>query len=112
MMNDSSDNRVKELLDLAIERTCSDADRKELVQLIEKNPRKWREIIKQLFVHSLLQWQSEDIGEDLKAEPATASDVQHLNEPAVPRQRYTGRLSMAAAAVLLCVGSYAGWQIF
>jgi hypothetical protein len=111
-MNDPADHRLKELLDLAIERTCSDADRKELAQFVEKNPRKWREIINQLFVHSLLQWQTEDIGEDLRAQPATASDTQRTHGPVGSTQRHTGRLWLAAAAVLLCAGSYAGWQIF
>ena len=110
-MNDSSDDRLKQLLDMAIERSCTDAEQQELVQLLEENPARRRAVIDQLFVHSLLQWQSEDISDELEALRHAAPECQIPGEAFRPKARsFSHPWLWAAAAVLLCAACYGGWQ--
>ena len=112
-MNESPEIRIKQLLDVAMERSCSDQERAELAQLLEENPEPRRTIVEQLFVHSLLQWQSEDISEELESLKIASTENQLSETQSKSSWRQASRLSMwAAATLLLCAAGLVGWQAF
>jgi hypothetical protein len=113
-MNDSSDDRLQQLLDIAIEHSCSEAERQELARLLEQDAERRRTVIEQLFVHSLLQWQSEDISEELQALKLTATghDTSDVSAMTPGRRSATSVWIWAAAALLFFATGMAGWQAF
>src|SRR5260221_14742101 len=103
-MNESSEARLQQLLDVALEPSCSDAERQELAYLLEQSSEPRRTVVEQLFVHSLLQGQSEDISEELEALKLTAADSQAsgIGSP-IPRRLRPGPLWLRVAAEdLIC----------
>src|SRR5258705_13835186 len=113
-MNESSEVRLQQLLDVALERSCSDAERQELAHLLEQSSEPRRTVVEQLFVHSLLQWQSEDISEELEALKLTAaeSQVSAIGSTIPGRLRASPLWMRAAATILICATGLAGWQAF
>ncbi len=115
---DANERRMIELLGLVLDEICTDADREELADLLAARPQFARGIAEEIFVHSLLQWQSEDISECLAME--IAADAAALraeieaaparpNLPA-PRVWRSGAWIWALAATLFIAASLTLWQ--
>jgi hypothetical protein len=113
-MTESSEARLQRLLDLALEPSCSDAERQELARLLDQESEPRRTVVEQLFVHSLLQWQSEDISEELESLKLTATDSQISSTGLTAASRWHASRPWiwAAAAIVLCAAGVAGWQAF
>jgi hypothetical protein len=113
-MNESSEVRLQQLLDATLEQSCSDAERQELAHLLEQSSEPRRTVVEQLFVHSLLQWQSEDISEELESLKLTAADSQAsgIGSTIPGRLRASPLWMRAAATILICAAGLAGWQAF
>jgi ferric-dicitrate binding protein FerR (iron transport regulator) len=109
MMIESSEKRVQQLLETAIEQTCSDAECAELTRILEQHSENRRMTVAQLFVHSLLQWQSEDISKELglpeSAPGANAGlAIQSFDKRPI---RYRRAWLWCAAAILICIAGFA-----
>jgi hypothetical protein len=60
-----SERRIYELIDFVLDGSCTDEQREEFARLIDENPELIKGLTEEVFVHSLLQWQSENISRDL-----------------------------------------------
>ncbi len=108
----SDEQRFAELLSLALDNACSDAERDELAQLAAKHPQLIVESVGEIFTHTLLEWQSEDISECMKLELAASAHDQLKVPRATTALRPTRRLLWRfAAAILLIAIGFGSWQI-
>ncbi len=95
---DGAEKHLQRLLEIVIDGTASDEERREFAKLIEQHPDLTSPLVEQLRTHSLLQWQCHEI--DL-----------HLPKPgdaalsAIPRRRtrriILGSIASIAAAIIL-----------
>ncbi len=51
--------RLQELLDCILDKSYSDAQQQEFIRLMDDNPQWASEVVEQLRMHSLLEWQSD-----------------------------------------------------
>ena len=97
---------------LALDNACSDAERDERAQLAAKHPQLIVESVGEIFTHTLLEWQSEDISECMKLELAASAHDQLKVPRATTALRPTRRLLWRfAAAILLIAIGFGSWQI-
>ena len=112
-MNPSTEKRFQELLDAAMDSSCSDAQRQEFAELIRLHPELVNELVVQLDMHSLLEWQCKEIehrGPSRTAVPAmTASAPASMPGAMRPGRRTSMRMLAAAATVLIAVASLFTW---
>jgi hypothetical protein len=57
---DLCSNRLYELLDYVLDGSCTDDQRSEFSALLDENPESISELTKEVMVHSLLHWRSEE----------------------------------------------------
>jgi len=107
----SAQTRFRELLDGMLDRSSSDSQQKEFVQLLEANPQLNEDLVEDLRTHGLLQWQSTEMGLAAPQPPAvipmsipSESFGSHIFR--IVRSRWT----WAAASILLMVSALIGWQ--
>ena len=55
---DPNERRYEELLSLALDGACSDAEREEFSRLEQENPELALQFVEAVFTHTLLQWQA------------------------------------------------------
>jgi hypothetical protein len=109
--------RFARLLSLVLDGSCTEDDREELAQLVVEHPGFEPELVEALSIHSLLQWQSEDVSSVL-ADISLCNDfavvTSDANSPAPAADRKATplqfRWAWAAAALLLVVGGIWAWQ--
>lgn len=132
----SPEKRLFELLDFVLEGSCTDGQRGVFAQLIEQHQELTPGLAEEVFIHSLLQWQSEDVPSYLadmaplanmdsesnlssagrefsqvlhdQPDSALKKDVAHFSTERSHRK--TGIWLWAVAAALI-VGFVALWQI-
>src|SRR4051794_9284434 len=108
--------QLEKLLSNLLDGRATDEDGDELAKLLNEHPQLMAKFAEELSIHSLLQWQGEDVTGDL-----IACDLASADEPSAPaavetiaiRPAGVGRRSwrLAAAAVAaVCVG--AAWWSF
>jgi len=119
-MTDSR-RRLTELLDFVLDGSCTDDERVEFARLIEENPELIRELAEDVFMHSLLQWQSADVVSDLAETgmSVVADDSQHAKAAGRLRPKFPSapqspsRLKSVwwvVAASLVLVAGFAFWR--
>lgn len=114
---DDSQNRLLQLLDFVLDGSCTDAQREQFARLLEEHRQLTGEIIDEVFVHSLLQWRSESVAQDLAAFglPGTVEDKSSFAPVAPARgatdwsSRPSGRWWWAAAAAVLMIAAVVAW---
>src|SRR5438034_1160434 len=102
--------RFAELLNLALDEGCSDAEREEFARLERENPELLLGFVGTIFTHSLLQWQSADNSECMSLEEAARASEEVIGRPAYRSLRVRRWASTAAAVLALAVGITA-WQL-
>ena len=108
----SAERRFAELLSLALDGACSDAEREEFARLERENPQLAVGFVDTIFTHCLLQWQSEDISECMTLELAANARDEAVERSASQAVRNSRRHFWAAgAAVLLVAAGIAAWQL-
>jgi hypothetical protein len=105
--------RFDDLLEFVLDGSCCDADHEEFARLVDEHPEWLRPLAEEVFVHSLLQWQDEDVSFELEhfglqdeaivAEAATPSEWVSTPGSRSPLPKLQPRLT--AAAVLAIVAS-------
>lgn len=131
----SPEKRLFELLDFVLDGSCTDGQREEFAQLIENNPHLTAGLAEEVFIHSLLQWQSEEVanyladsvplsalGSELVASRAgeggaldssggqTSATVQRDSRSAPGRGRRSRGFWIGIAAAALVASFLALWQ--
>jgi hypothetical protein len=115
----TSERRLDGLIDFVLDGSCTDDERQEFAQLIEEHPELIKGITEEVFVHSLLQWQSESISRDLavyglsELSESQGCDLSSTVEtsPTEASQSLTRRFTIwALAATLLFVSTLVFWQ--
>jgi hypothetical protein len=113
----SEQDRLFELLDCILDRSYSDAQQQEFMQLLEANPQLSEELVEQLRTHSLLEWQGDKMGLAAPRVPAIVPmklPIDSLGSQIfrMVRSRWTvpPRWRWAAAGILLMVCAAVGWQ--
>jgi hypothetical protein len=109
--------RFARLLSLVLDGSCTEDDREELAQLVVEHPGFEPELVEALSIHSLLQWQSEDVSSVL-ADISLCNDAAVLVSKAESPGRTSDRKAIplsfrwkwAAAALLLVFGGTFAWQ--
>jgi hypothetical protein len=116
---DQADSQFYDLLEFVLDGSCSDAQREEFSRLVEANPEWTPRLAEDVFIHSLLQWHSQDVDGDLAA--CCPSDVLQLASgtetmlsewgDSFPRPFTERRSWFWAAAAVLLVAAIGTWQI-
>jgi hypothetical protein len=113
---DAKERRFAELLNLALDGECSDAEREEYARLEREHPDLLLGSVDTIFSHTLLQWQSADNSECMSLEQAArASDEAATEEvsrrPAIWSARIGRRAWAVAAALATVAAGITVWQI-
>lgn len=107
----ANERRYAELLALALDDACSDAEREEFARLERENPRLAVGALDAILTHGLLQWQGEDLSDCLKLEQAAHSQDEALRHAALEVSKPSRGFAWAAlAAGLLVALGVAAWQ--
>lgn len=130
----ASERRLHELIDFVLDGSCTDEQRQEFAQLIDAHPELIKGLAEEVFVHSLLQWQNENITRDLAIfgestafdESASLSSIQSpesngcqlesstslLSRRRIDVRRMTKRslTTWGVAAAILIAGIFLVWQ--
>jgi len=114
---DSPQQRFARLLSVVLDGSCTEDEREELAQLVIEHPGFETELAEELSIHSLLQWQGEDVARDmLEMTLSEVSATCQASDLSMPRAWSGGSVtrrslwSWAAAAVLLVVGGTLTWR--
>ncbi len=134
----ASEIRLQELIDFVLDGSCTDDERQEFSKLIDDHPALIKGLAEEVFIHSLLQWQSENISRDLTvfgvteaglAETgateaslieAVAAEATELSGeiarstpdvPAIRHEAVRRFTTLGIAATVLVSGIYALWQV-
>lgn len=105
--------RLEELIDFVLDGSCTDDERQEFSQLIDDHPELIKGLTEEVFVHSLLQWQSENIERDLAVFGVTEALEAIIPAPLandVKREAMRRFTTLGLAAAILIAGVYAFWQ--
>jgi hypothetical protein len=121
----ATQRRLHELIDFVLDGSCTDDERQEFAQLIDDHPELIKELTEEVFVHSLLQWQTENITRDLAQMDSAL--MEGLNPLAIncgeateapstlPKSGLPINLRLLStwfvAATVAVAGIYALWQI-
>lgn len=117
-----AERRVHELIDFVLDGSCTDEQREEFARLIDENPELIKGLTEEVFVHSLLQWHSENISRDLAvfglgdSEAAEANVCELMADPpatVAPTREQPSRRRMftwALAGMVLLGGLATLWQ--
>lgn len=116
-MNDD-ERRFEAMLDFALDGSFSDAEREEFAQLVDAHPEWTRSLAEELMLHSLLQWQGENVAPDLAffAVPTPQEEhaivVQPASQTSSVRSPFTimQRWLVSAAALALVFSAVLTWQ--
>ncbi|MCA9260387.1 MAG: FecR domain-containing protein, partial [Planctomycetales bacterium] len=93
----SDARRLAQLLELVLDGTCTDDDRVEFASLLERSPKLCDDVARDVFLHSLLQWQSEDIRHELVADhDSIAAPQPAASLPFTTSKRRTATLRVLA----------------
>ena len=115
---ETTQQRFARLLSLVLDGACTEEDREELAQLVVENPGVEPELVEALSIHSLLQWQSEDVSrvladlglhQDVAALARDADSRTHASSPQVIPLPF--RWTWAAAALLLIAFGALAWRV-
>jgi hypothetical protein len=109
---DSVEKLLQVLLDPILDSTGSDADRREISRLIDRNPELMPSLIEQLRIHSFLQWQCHEIRVcdspiSQSADELITDEKSRLGPTIIGRPAWTG---LIAATFIIVVGIVAWWQ--
>jgi ferric-dicitrate binding protein FerR (iron transport regulator) len=102
---DPNERRYEELLSLAIDGACSDAEREEFSRLEQDNPHLALQFVEAVFAHTLLQWKYDDISECMSLEQAAQADDKVRRPLAIRPERYLVREMWAVAAAIVTVAA-------
>ena len=114
---ESLDDQLERLLRTVLDGHCSDDQLQELDQFIAEHPKYAERIVSEVFTHSLLQWQNEDVTHELLAFESAAGARDASNADSASSGSPPGGRTFAflrhpslvwrwvAAAVLMVVGS-------
>jgi hypothetical protein len=108
---DTKERRFAELLNLALDGGCSDAEREEFARLERENPELLLRFVGTIFTHTLLQWQSTDNSECMLLEQAARASEEASERPVIRSVRTRRRTWAAAAAVVSLAVGIAAWQM-
>lgn len=105
--------RFLALLDSVLDGSCSDDERQEFVELVEREHALAPEIVEQLRTHSLLQWQSDQFKVLVAPANETSTDLQPAAQGPVRNRPLSARrlLQLAAAIALVACGALV-WRQF
>ena len=103
------EKRIEELIDFVLDGSCTDEQRQEFSALIDDHPELIKGLANEVFIHSLLLWQCEDITRDLSLVDETQlAPLGSANSPASSRPLsgdWFRRFTTWAVAALLLIGS-------
>lgn len=108
--------RLETLLDVIVDGTCSDDDRREFSQLLEQHPGLTAPLIAQLRTHSLLQWHCSHNNSNVDAAQRAELGLQNgcVVTTKQPRAKRRGIRALgwvaSAAVVLVVVGTLVSWR--
>jgi hypothetical protein len=111
---DDCETRLVNLLDFVLDGSCTDAQREEFARLLEEHRQLTGEIIDGVFIHSLLQWRSENVAHDLATFglPGTVEDKSPASV-AAPAGRAASRSMRswlwAVSAAILAIAAVTTW---
>jgi hypothetical protein len=123
-----NERRLHELIDFVLDGSCTDEQRREFAQIIDEHPELIKGLTQEVFTHSLLQWQSENISRDMAilgesailgeptelcpivptADLQDACNLTYLDRSRKPN--YRRFMAWAIAATLLLSGVYSLWH--
>lgn len=109
------EKRIHELIDFVLDGSCTDKQRQEFAAILDEHPELIKGLASEVFVHSLLLWQREDITRDLSSldkaqtveKGSSALTAESRSESVDGLRRFT---TWAIAAVLLIGGGFVFWQ--
>ena len=106
---DSVQKQFLELLDGALDDSCADGQRERLADLIRQHPQLVDEVINQLRIHSLLQWQCDELrinihafSDGVQSPKSTVGFSRHI--------QFLARGWLWAAAIVILVGVASVWR--
>lgn len=102
--------RLHELIDFVFDGSCTDDEREEFATLIDNHPELIQGLAEEVFIHSLLQWQSESISRDLALIGKAPQEVQHAESADKVGQRTYWLAIWAVAASVLLGTAMLFWQ--
>jgi ferric-dicitrate binding protein FerR (iron transport regulator) len=108
---DAAEKRLKELLDVILDSTATDAQRREFAEAMEKHPELVEPLIIQLRTHSLLQWQCDEIKLNISDAPEAVPSclIETSAVKRSPGRGSLGRLAFIAASLLVAAGALYWW---
>ncbi len=105
--------RLQELIDFVLDGSCTDDERREFSQLIDEHPELIQGLTEEVFIHNLLQWQSENIERDL-AVFGVAEALEAITPPPptndVEREALRRFTTFGLAAAIMIAGVTTIWQ--
>lgn len=109
------EKRIDELLEFVLDGSCADQQRQEFAALVDEHPELIKGLANEVFIHSLLLWQSENISREVHL-----FDESHSTDPSSPGLPIAERpqsgdwlrrtTTWAVAAALLIGGGFVFWQ--
>jgi hypothetical protein len=107
----TAEARFSHLVSLALDGICSDAERDELLSLVEERPELVTGIVDEVVVNSLLLWLGDDVAEELAVFPiAVANDLAGRAPAVEPPHRVRHMFAWALVAAILLSCGVVGWQ--
>jgi hypothetical protein len=112
------ERRFDALLDFALDGSLSDAEQEEFARLVDAHPEWTRGLAEELMLHSLLQWQGENVASDLAFFAVPTTQEEHVNLVHLASQTSSARSPfmilqrwpVLVAALALVVGALLTWQ--
>lgn len=114
------DARFYDLLEFVLDGSCTDDQREAFSRLVEEHPEWTRRLAEDVFIHSLLQWHSQDVDDELtafrlpsdgnEAAPNATEAGGSAPRPA-PSPPAVRRWLWAAAAATVLVALLVAWQV-